>query len=143
MAWMAVADTLVVYGPSARGDALLREAARVTRRRGGRLAVVALAPVEREGARCCDMRSVMWNGIQRELAESELLKARLAVEDDPSVDLHVLGYPGPSAADAIARRAAELGAERIVLADPRAAGLGRWARRRLRRRSSVRVDDPG
>jgi hypothetical protein len=136
---MAQAHTLVVYGDSARGSASLREAARVARRFGGRLSVVALAPVEPEHVRCCDMRSVMWNGIQRELAESELVKARLAVDDDPSVDLHVLGYLGLGAADAIAGRAADVGAERIVLADPRAAGLGRWTRRRLRRRSAVPV----
>jgi hypothetical protein len=136
---MAQAHTLVVYGASARGDASLRDAARVARRRGARLSVVALAPVEPEHLRCCDMRSVMWNGIQRELAESELLKARLAVDDDETIDLHVLGYLGLGAADAIARRATGLGAERIVLADPRAAGLGRWARRRLRRRSAVPV----
>jgi hypothetical protein len=136
---MAQETTLVVYGGSARGDASLREAARVTRRRGGRLSVVALAAVEPEHARCCDMRSVLWNGVQRELAESELAKARLAVDDDATVALTVLGYLGLGAADAIAGHAAELGAERIVLADARAAGLGRWAQRRLRRRSAVPV----
>jgi hypothetical protein len=136
---MGDAVTLVVYGGSSRGDASLREAARATRQRGGRLSVVALAPVEPEHARCCDMRSVLWNGVQRELAESELAKARLAVDDDKTVELTVLGYNGLGAADAIARYAAELGAERIVLADARAAGLGRWARRRLHRRSAVPV----
>jgi hypothetical protein len=138
---MAQGHTLVVYGSSPRGDASLRDAARVARRRGGRLSVVALAAVEPEHSRCCDMRSVMWNGIQRELAESELSRARLAVEDDAAVDLHVLGYLGLGAPDAIASRAADLGAERIVLADARAAGLGRWARRRLRRRSAVPVSE--
>jgi hypothetical protein len=136
---MGQTTTLVVYGGSARGDASLRDAARVTRRRGGRLSVVALAPVEPEHARCCDMRSVLWNGIQRELAESELAKARLAVDDDAAVELTVLGYVGLGVADAIANHAAELGAERIVLADARAAGLGRWSQRRLRRRSVVPV----
>ena len=140
---MGQALTLVVYGGSARGDASLREAARTARRHGGRLSVVALAPVEPEHARCCDMRSVLWNGVQRELAESELAKARLAVDDDAAVELQVLGYLGLGAADAIAGHAAELGAERIVLADPRAAGLGRWARRRLRRRSSVPISEDG
>jgi hypothetical protein len=136
---MAQAHTLVVYGPSARGDACLREAARIARRRGGRVSVVTLAAVEPERSRCCDTRSVMWNGIQRELARSELARARLAVDDDAEVALEVLGYPGVSASDAIAGRAAELGAESIVLADPRAAGLGRWSLRRLRRRSAVPV----
>lgn len=136
---MGQAITLVVYGGSVRGDASLREAAQVTRRRGGRLSVVALAPVEPEHARCCDMRSVLWNRVQRELAEFELAKARLAVDDDASVDLTVLGYQGLRAADAIAGHAAQLDADRIVVADARAAGLGRWAQRRLRRRSVVPV----
>jgi hypothetical protein len=138
---MAQGHTLLVYGGSPRGDASLRDAARGARRRGGRLSVVALAPVEPEHSRCCGMRSVMWNGIQLELAESELSRARLAVEDDAAVDLHVLGYLGLGAPDAIASRAAAPGAERIVLADARAAGLGRLARRRLRRRSEVPVCD--
>lgn len=132
---MAQAHILVIYGASARGDASLRDAVRG----GRRVSVVALAAVEPERSRCCDTRSVMWNAIQRELAQSELARARLAVDDDPDVELDVLGYPGISAADAIAGRAAELGAESIVVADPRAAGLGRWSLRRLRRRSAVPV----
>jgi hypothetical protein len=138
---MAQALTLVVYGGSLRADALLREEARIARQRGGRLSVVALAPVEPAHARCCDMRSVYWNGVQRELAESQLTKARLAVDDDATVDLHVLSYLGLNAADALAGHAAELCAERIVLADARIAGLGAFARRRLRRRSPVPVSE--
>jgi hypothetical protein len=140
---MAQARTLVVYGASARGDAALRDAARVARRRGGRLSVVALASVEPEHARCCDMQSAMWNGVERELARSQLAQARLAVDDDEAVDLEVLGYLGLGAPKAIAGRAADLDAERIVLADPRAAGLGRLARRRLRRRSAAPVVEDG
>jgi hypothetical protein len=136
---MSQAHTVVVYGASARGDAALREAARVTRSHGGRLSVVALASIEPEHARCCDLRSAMWNGIQRELAASQLAQARLAVDDDASVDLRVLGYLGLGAPRAIAGHAADLAAERIVLADPRAAGLGRLALRRLRRLSAVPV----
>jgi hypothetical protein len=139
---MGRAHTLVVYRASARADASLREAARAARRSGGRLSVVALAPVERQSqARCCDMRSVMWNGIQRELADADLAKARLAVDDDPAVDLRVLPYEGLGAGEAVARHAADTGVQRIVLADARTAGLGRWARRRLRRRSTVPVSD--
>ena len=107
--------------------------------KGTRLSVVALAPVEPENARCCGVSSVYWNGVQRELAESELARARLVVEDDDAVDLTVLGHAGLGAAAAIAGRATDLGAERIVLADPQAAGLGRWARRRLRRLSPLPV----
>jgi hypothetical protein len=134
-------ETLVVYGASARGDASLREAARVARRSGRRLTVVALALQEPARRRCCDFHSVYWNGLMRELAQSDLAKARLAVEDDPSVRLDVLGFYDYRAPDAIADFAAGLPAERIVLADPRAAGLGRRALRRLRRRSAVPISD--
>lgn len=136
---MAEAHTLVVYGAGPRGDALLRETARVASRRGERLTVIALAYQEPVRVRCCNFQSGYWNRLQRELAQTDLTRARLAVEDDESVELLVLGYEGARAAEAIAGQAEELGAERIVLADPRAAGLGRRALRRLRRRSRVPV----
>lgn len=135
------AHTLVVYGSSPRADASLREVARGARDVAARLTVVALALQEPELRRCCDMRSVYWNGVMREMARSELARARLAVEEDPSVALDVLGFSGHRAPDAIAGYAAGLGVGRIVLADPRAAGLGRLALRRLRRRSTVPVSD--
>ena len=75
----------------------------------------------------------------REMAQAELTKARLVVDDDPSVRLDVLGFFGLRAPDAIASYAAELKADRIVLADARAAGLGRRALRRLRRRSALPI----
>jgi hypothetical protein len=136
---MPESRTLVVYGASARGDALLREAARKARRSGERLTVMALAYQEPVRVRCCNFQSAYWNEVQRGMAESELVKARLAVDDDPSVEFAVLGYEGARAADAVAGQAEHLGAQRIVLADPRAAGLGRRALRRLRLRSPVPV----
>jgi hypothetical protein len=132
-------NTLVIYGASPHGDASLREAARVARRTGKRLAVVALALQEPDRRRCCDLKSGYWNRLMREMAQADLAKARLALDDDPSVRLDVLGFSGTRAPDAIADYAAELEAERIVVADARAAGLGRRALRRLRRRSALPV----
>ena len=47
---------------------MLRDAARS----GAPLTVVSLAREEPTGRPCCDTRSVYWNGVQRELAETEL-----------------------------------------------------------------------
>jgi hypothetical protein len=131
-----MAGSLVVYAASERGDAALREAVRA----GGDVTVVALAPVEGSDRQCCDTRSVYWNGVQRELAMSELARARLAVEDADGVTLEVLGYDVLHPVDAIVRRAAAAGADRIVLADPRRSGLRRRAIRRLRRRADLSVE---
>jgi hypothetical protein len=132
-----MAPTLVVYAPSARADASLREAVRV----GGPLAVVALAPQERQRRACCGIQSAYWNGVQREMAQSELARARLVVEDAEDVTLTVLGFDVVHPERAIARHATELGAERVLLADPRASGLRRRAVRRLRDRCPALVTE--
>ena len=87
------------------------------------------------------MQSGYWNGVQREVAESELARARLAVEGAEDVTLSVLAFDVVHRERAIARHAEELGAARVVLADPRATGLGRRAVRRLRGRSPAPVVD--
>jgi hypothetical protein len=132
-----MAPTVVVYAPSARADASLREAVRV----GGPLRVVALAPVERPLRTCCGIQSAFWNGVQREMAESELARARLAVEDADDVTLSVLPLDAVHPERGIARYAEAVGAKLIVLADPRASGLRRRAVKRLRGRSQARVVD--
>ena len=132
-----MAPTLVVYAPSARADASLREAVRT----GAPLRVVALAPEERPLRACCGMQSGYWNGVQREMAESELARARLAVEDAEDVTLEVLAFDALHPERAIAQHAADVGAGRVVLADPRASGLGRRALRKLRGRSPAPVVD--
>jgi hypothetical protein len=116
-----MAGSLVVYAGGDRGDAALREAVRD----GGPLTVVALAPLEPTNRRCCDIRSTYWNGVQRERAASELARARLAVEGMEGVALEVLGFDVRRPVEAIVRRAAAVGADRIVLADPPAGRRGR------------------
>ena len=130
-----MAPTLLVYAPSVRGDATLRAALRV----GGPLAVVALAPQERHRRSCCGIQSAYWNDVQREMAQSRLARARLVVEDAEDVTLTVLDFDVVHPERAIAGHATELGAERVVLADPRASGLRRRAVRRLRDRCPAPV----
>jgi hypothetical protein len=54
--------TLVVYGASPRADAALRALVAAASDHDGRLTVVAMVAQEPESNRCCDMRSVLWNG---------------------------------------------------------------------------------
>ena len=132
-----MAPTLVIYAPTARADASLREAVRA----GGPLRVVALALLERPLRFCCGTQSGFWNRVQREMAESELDRARLAVEGAEDVILSVLPLDVVHPERDIARHAEEVGAKRIVLADARASGLRRRALKRLRGRSRAPVVD--
>jgi hypothetical protein len=127
-----VGHTLVIYRASERADAALGDLARVVRERGGALTVLALAVEEPVGRGCCDTRSVLWNGIERELAEGDLARARMAVVDAPEVELGILVHSGRRVAEAVEREALRRGADEVILADPGAGGLSRRARRQLR-----------
>jgi hypothetical protein len=82
---------------------------------------------------------VLWNDVSRGLAHQDLSRARLAVEDDETVELGLLPFSGRRAASAVIRAALARGASEVVLADPRAVPLGPLERRRLRRDSPVPV----
>jgi hypothetical protein len=127
--------TLVVYGPSARADAALRQLAE----RGGRVTAVRLVAQESEAQGCCDTRSVLWNEICRDLAREDLARARLAVEGHEGVQLDVVLFSGRRPDRVVVREALARDADEVLLADPRATPLGRLARRRLRRTSPVPV----
>jgi hypothetical protein len=133
--------TLVVYGPSARADAELRQLAETSSERGGRVTAVKLVAQESEARGCCDRRSVMWNEISRDLAREALARARLAVEGHEGVQLDVVLFSGRRADEVVVREALARDADEVVLADPRATPLGRLALRRLRRTSPVTVRD--
>lgn len=124
--------TLVVYRGSERADATLVELARAAQERGARLTVLALVVEEPVARRCCDTRSVFWNGVQREFADTDLMRARMALGDAPGVELEVLPHSGRRVAQAIEREAERRGAEQIVVADPASCGLSRREQRRLR-----------
>jgi hypothetical protein len=131
--------SLVVYRTSARADETLRRLWRAAREEGGRVTVIALAAEERTSKGCCDTRSVLWNGLCRDMAREDLARAGLVVEWDSEVDLRVIVAPNSRAPDALAREVTARGADQIVLADPGRTGLGRLELRRLRRRSPVPV----
>jgi hypothetical protein len=132
-------NTLVVYRASERADAALAELARDA---GRRLTVVALAPQENAARGCCDTRSVMWNGIHRQLAQEDLARARLTLDGVGDVDLELVEHPVRRAVEAVVGVAARRGASEIVVVDPARCGIGRRDRRRLRRRSPVPVVSP-
>ena len=126
---------LVLYRASATADAALQSLSESE----ARMTVVVLAREETQRKGCCDTRSVLWNRICRDLAREDLSRAAHAVSDRSRVGFQVLGAPASDPASAIASEAARCGADEIILADPRASGLGRIERRRLKRRSAVPV----
>jgi hypothetical protein len=126
---------LVLYRAGRRADAVLRS----VRERKALMTVVVLAREENPGNRCCDTRSVLWNRICRELAHEDLSRAASAFDDHAGVAFDVLVTRASDVLGAIEREAFRRGASEIVLADPRASGLGGLERRRLRRRSRLPV----
>jgi hypothetical protein len=131
--------TLVVYRPSARADEALQSLCSDAREHGGRVTVLALAAEEPTSSRCCDTRSVLWNEVCRDFARDHLARAIRVVGPDPGVDFEVLPARVGQAVRTLAREANARGADHILLADPRASGLTRLERRRLRRSSPVPV----
>jgi hypothetical protein len=126
---------LVLYRSSARADAALRSICG----RGSRVTVVVLARQETPRSGCCDTRSVLWNDLCRDMAREDLSRALGVVGDRTAAEFRVLLAPDREAVSAVAREAQARGADEIVLADPRASGLGRLELRRLRRGSPVQV----
>ena len=101
--------------------------------------MLALVAEEDTSKGCCDTRSVLWNEICRDVARDDLAKAARAVDREADVDFDMLVVRGRGAVDTVAGEALARGADEIVLVDPPSSGLGRFERRRLRRRSPVPV----
>lgn len=131
--------TLVLYRSSDRADTAPRSLCERARDGASRVTVVALASQEDTRNGCCDTRSVLWNGVCRELAQEDLSRASHAVGNQAGVEFEMLAAPDRKVVDAIAREAVTRGADEIVLADPRGSGLGRLELRRLRRRSAIPI----
>jgi len=131
--------TLVLYRASKRADAGLRSVCRRARDQASRVTIVVLARQEPTENGCCDIRSVLWNDVCRDLANEDLSKASRAVGNQAGVEFEVLAALDRKVVDAVAHAAVARGADEIVLADPRGSGLGRLERRRLRRRSVVPI----
>lgn len=84
-----------------------------------------------------DTRSVLWNEISVDLAREDLTKAALAINGCDGVELDTLVCSGRHVSDGLVQEAIDRGADELMLADPRASGLGRLERRRLRHRCPV------
>jgi hypothetical protein len=125
--------TLVVYRPTSRADDALRSLCLAAREHGGRITVLSLAAEEGVSSGCCDTRSVLWNQVCRDFAREYLARADQVVgAHHGNVEFGVLGTRAGRAVDGLLREASARGADEIVLADPRASGLGWFERRRLR-----------
>ena len=126
---------LALFEPSPDGEAAIRQAVSIAREQGARLTVVTAAVAEPTERKCCDLRSVYWNQVLRELAAEELTQARAAVGLDAGAEFKVVG--GRSVATAVADEAARCGADLVLV--PRERRLLPWSRtrrvRELRRRA--------
>jgi len=131
--------TLLLYRSGERADVALRSLCSRALDGGSVVTVLALAREEDVRSGCCDTRSVLWNQVCRELAAEDLSRASRALGTQAGVEFGILTAPNGKVADSVTREAVARGADEIVLADPRASGLGRLELRRLRRSSAVPV----
>ena len=129
------AHVVVLYKASPCGRAAIQEAAQLAAAAGARLTVVVAAVAEPEGTRCCDTRSVYWNGVVRELAAHELGDARDMLGANTTADYRVVSDRSMTAA--IAKEADRAGADLIVV--PAQRGPFRWLRQREGRRVQRRT----
>jgi hypothetical protein len=106
-----------------------------------RLSIVAVAVVEPERRGCCDLRSGVWNRLQREDAAARLTAARRLTGSDAEF----LIAEGATPSEALIRLIERRGARLIVLPDEprRPLGRRRGLADRVRRATDVVVTTPG
>ena len=94
---------LALIGEASVADGVMMAARAVATSTGARLTVVAVAVIEDERRGCCDLRSGLWNRMQRELAAEQLRTAeqRLA----PAFRAAFRIAEGSSVEDALVREA--------------------------------------
>ena len=126
---------LALYEPHRRGDEALREAVALAAH-GARLTVVTVAVAEPTNRTCCDLRSVYWNEVVREIATDELKHARAAIGARGVADFRVVS--GRSIPVAVAHEAERCGADLVVV--PRERALLPWSRTRRARQVQRRTD---
>ena len=131
----APSHVLVAYEPSLSGDDAVRRAAELAADAGARLTVVTVAVSEPTDRKCCDTRSVYWNGVLRELAGDELGRARMAVGSGAAAEFRVIS--GRSVPSAIADEAERCRADVVVVGRER--GLLPWTRMRRARQVQRRT----
>ena len=127
-------DVLAFVEATPRGREVPSAADRLAARTGATLTVVAVAVIERERPRCCDIRSGTWNRIQRELAAEQLQTTQAQLASSPGVNFVV--SEADSIEAALACEAATRACDVIVVPDQAHPLLGRrnTLAARLRRR---------
>jgi hypothetical protein len=130
---------------SRQGDEAIRKAADIAALTGAKLTIVAAAVTERVDIGCCDLRSTYWNGVVKELAADDLLRAQRVLGPIRAASVRIVA--GPSLSSALAAEAERCGADTIVL--PAQRGVVPWTRRRRARQMrrtmppSVALIEPG
>ena len=99
----STSHVLAVYEPTRHGHDAVRLAAETAEEGRARLTVVTVAVVEPTDQKCCDRRSVYWNGVIRELADDELVSARRLFGASGGAEFRVVA--GRSVASAVADEA--------------------------------------
>ena len=126
---------LVHYVNSRRGATVLRQAAEFAAQVGAQLTVVVVAVTEPEDKRCCDTRAVYWNGVVRELAAEDVVRARALLGADTAAEFTVVTERSVTEAMALEVRRSE--ADVIVM--PSGARIHPWFRSRRARQVQRRA----
>jgi nucleotide-binding universal stress UspA family protein len=134
---------LAFVDDSRRSDEVVSVAQDLATSTGARLTLLAVAVIEDERRGCCDLRSGLWNRMQRELAAEQLRTAerRLA----PGVHATLAVAEGSSVEATLVDESLSGDYDLIIVADEGSSPL-RWRVRladRLRRRVACEVKTPG
>ena len=128
---------------SRRGDEVVSVAQDLATSTGARLTLLAVAVIEDERRGCCDLRSGLWNRMQRELAAEQLRKAERQLA--PGVHATFAVAEGLSVEATLVDESLSGDYDLIIVADERSSPLRRRARLadRLRPRVACEVKTPG
>lgn len=133
---------LAFLDDSRRSDEVISTAQEVAASSDARLTLVAVAVVEDERRGCCDLRSGLWNRMQRELAAEQLRSAQAHLA--PSVLATLAVAEGPSVEESLIREARSGDYDLLVVPDERRSMLP-WKAglaERLRTRVACEVRTP-
>jgi nucleotide-binding universal stress UspA family protein len=128
---------------SRRSDEVVSVAQQLASSTGAGLTLLAVAVIEDERSGCCDLRSHLWNGMQRELAAEQLRAAHPHL--GPGVHPTFAVAEGSTVEAALVDECRSGDYDLIIVADERRSPLP-WRARladRLRRRVACEVKTPG
>jgi nucleotide-binding universal stress UspA family protein len=129
-------DVLAFIDGSRRSDEVVTIARELATSTGARLTLVAVAVIEDERRGCCDLRTSLWNRMQRELAAEQLRTAQRQLA--PGIRPTLAVAEGSSIEDALADESGRY--DLIIVGDERRSVLPWRARLADRLRSRVACD---